>query len=102
MDLHSTAAVCSVNNRRSSTMLNCSPCLTAKRASEGGHWLMHRARFMTDDELFRLQGLRPGRWQSPPAGCSRQDVRACVGNAMSGNVVKLLLGAALQALGFFD
>ena len=83
-------------------MINCSPCLTAKRASEGGHWLLHRGRSMTDDELCRLQGLKPRRWQLPPADATAKDFRHCVGNAISGNVIKLLLSAALDALGLVD
>ena len=102
LDPRRTPAACSINNRRAATMLNCSPCLTAARASEGGHWLLHRARFMTDDELFRLQGLTPIRWQLPPSGATKKDMRACLGNAISGNVIKLLLAAVLQALGFLD
>ena len=82
-------------------MMNCTPCLTAARATEGGHWLLHRGRFMVLDELFRLQGLSPSRWQLP-AGISENAMKACIGNAISGNVIKLLLDAVLQALGYFD
>ena len=102
-DPRRTPAACSVNNRRAATMVNCSPCLTARRASEGGHWLLHRARFMTDAELFQLQGLKAERWQLP-AGLEgrKHELRSCVGNAMSGNVIKLLLQAVLQSMGVFD
>ena len=102
LDPHRTPAVCSIRNRRATTMINCSPCLTAARAAEGGHWLLHRARFMVKDELFWLQGLSPSRWQLPPSGASEKDMRACLGNAISGNVIKLLLAAVLQALGMLD
>ena len=95
---HRTPAVCSVRNRRPSTMMNCSPCLTAARAKEGGHWLLHRARFMTLNELFRLQGLPPSRWKIP-AGVPVSRMRLCIGNAISGNVIKLLLAAAMEAMG---
>ena len=94
-----TPAVCSIRNRVATTMLNCSPCLTASDAKEKGHWLLHRARLMTDDEIFRLQGLRPERWELPP-GVTASWLRKCVGNAMPGNVIKPLIAAALQAMGY--
>ena len=100
-DPHRTPAVCSLGNRRSSTMVNCCPCLTAARAKEGGHWLMHRARFMTMNELFRLQGLPPSRWKVPQ-GVPEGKMKLCIGNAICGNVIKLLLAAAMEALGLFD
>ena len=97
-DPRTTPAVCSINNRCASTMINCSPCLTARRASEHGHWLLHRARYMSESELFRLQGLQPERWQCPP-DVGQHQLKACIGNAMSGNVIKCLLNAALRSLG---
>ena len=57
---------------------------------------------MTTDELCRLQGLNPRRWQLPPAGASEKEFRECVGNAISGNIINLLLVAALSALGLVD
>ena len=53
---------------------------------------------MTLNELFRLQGLKPERWQRP-ADVGQAQLQACIGNAMSGNVVKLLLQAALRSMG---
>ena len=66
-----TPAVCGANNRSCMTMLNCSPCLTRARAATQGHWLLHRGRYMTTGEIFRLQGLTPARWVRP-GGCLRR------------------------------
>ena len=53
---------------------------------------------MTDKEIFRLQGLDPNRFQVPP-GMRASKVRHAVGNAMSGNVIRMLLEASLTAMG---
>ena len=60
--------------------------------------MLHRARFMETDELPLLQGLSRRRWQLPPA-VSEKHMRVCIGNAISGNVINLLLAAVVQALG---
>ena len=93
-----TPAVCSAGNRACTMMLNQSPCLTRGRAKSHGHWLIHRGRQMTCQEIFRLQGLSPERWVRP-AGVSEGHFMGAVGNAMSGNVVKALLLSVLEALG---
>ena len=93
-----TAAVCACDNRRSVMMIGAAPCLTASRAKTGGHWLLHRARKMSSDEMFRLQGLRPERWELPP-GVKPSHMQFCVGNAISGNVIRLILCKVLAALG---
>ena len=93
-----TPALCSVESRTPSTMLNCSPCLTRSRTRNSGHWLIHRCRFMSTEEMFKLQGLDPNRW-ARPAKISETDFKACLGNAMAGNVVKAVLLAVLKALG---
>ena len=93
-----TPAVCSAGNRRCSLMLDRSPCLTRGRAAEGGHWLVHRGRSMTTREVFMLQGLKPERWRLPE-DVTEAHLRGCVGNAMSGNVVKAVLMSVLASLG---
>ena len=93
-----TPAVYSVDNRHPTLMLNCSPCLTQSRTRGYGHWLVHRCRFMTTREMFKLQGLDPNRWACP-GHVSDTHFRACLGNAMSGNVLKAVLLAVLEAIG---
>ena len=93
-----TPAVCSPGNRRCAMMLNESPCLTRGRAMSHGHWIIHRGRQMTSQEMFRLQGLKPERW-SRPQGVPESHYMGAVGNAMSGNVVKAVLLSVLEALG---
>ena len=92
-----TPAVCA-DNWQCTTMLNCSPCLHRSGAATQGHWLLHRGRFMTTREVFWLQGLKPERWMRPDC-VSETHFRACVGNAMSGNVIKAVLLSVLNALG---
>ena len=94
----STPAVCSAGNRECTMMVNRSPCLTKGRAMTRGHWLIHRGRNMTCQEIFRLQGLKPERWVRP-ADVPERHLLGAVGNAMSGNVVKALLLSLLEALG---
>ena len=94
------AAVCACDCRNPCVMYNVTPCLTASRCKTGGHWLMHRARRMTLKEMFRLQGLRPERWSLPP-GVNQAHLQFCVGNAMSGNVVRPIIERVLVSLGRF-
>ena len=53
---------------------------------------------MSTEEMFKLQGLDPNRW-ARPGSVSDTDFKACLGNAMAGNVVKAVLLAVLKALG---
>ena len=53
---------------------------------------------MSTKGMFKLQGLDPSRW-SRLASVSGADFKACLGNAMAGNVVKAVLLAVLKALG---
>ena len=92
------AAMCSCDNRTAITMIGVSPCLTASRTKTGGHWLLHRARKMSNNEMFRLQGLRPERWDLPP-GVRQSHLNFCIGNAMSGNVMRLLIEKLLVSVG---
>ena len=93
-----TPAVCPAGNRQCCMMRDRSPCLTRARASDGGHWLIHRMRVMATREVFMLQGLKPERWQLPE-GVTEAHLRGCAGNAMSGNAIKAVLMSVLVSLG---
>ena len=74
------------------------PTLTACRMQAGGFWLLHKGRQMTYNEMLRLQGLRPDRFQ-PLSVKSKRKMRHAVGNAMSGNVVHRLIVRIAKSLG---
>ncbi|MCP4241424.1 MAG: DNA cytosine methyltransferase, partial [bacterium] len=74
----------------STPMLGCSPCLTATRASGGGHWLSTRGRRMSTAEMCKLQGMDPARLRAPN-DVSEFQFRKMLGNSMSVNVVETLL-----------
>ncbi len=61
------------------SMVRCSPCLTASRCRVGGHYLLSRRRFMTWQEVCRLQGLPPARVDFQSAGVKLSDFRHAVG-----------------------
>ena len=69
-------------------MLDVSMCLTAKRASEGGHWLCNRQRHMNLSEMLRLQGMAPGSFIQT---CSDAQFGHLLGNSMSINVMERIL-----------
>ena len=91
-----TPAVVDYHSSKLNMSFTVSPCLTSSRTGRGGHWLVHRARTMSTDEMFRLQGLRPSRWVRP-AGCSEHKFRFAIGNAMSGNILESVFDAILEA-----
>ena len=91
-------SVCDHHSSKGGFMLGVPPCLTASRASIGGHWLMHRGRSMTTTVMFKLQGLCPSRWVRP-ADVSERQLRFAVAKALTGNIVDLLLHVALPVIG---
>lgn len=91
-----TPAVVDYHSSSGTLKYNASPCLTSSRTQSGGHWLLHRARVMSTDEMLRLQGLRPARW-TRPAECPQFKFNFAIGNAMSGNVLELLFHEVLKA-----
>jgi len=80
-------------------MERCSPCLTATRCCQGGHYITAYKRMMTVGEMCRLQAIPPRRFDFNRAGVSRKGFLHAVGNAMSANVLARVLGRALYAAG---
>ena len=83
---------CDASTSCSRHTFNFSPCITASRYQ--GHWITHRGRRMTKEEMFRLQGMDPTQFvvDIPANALGRQ-----IGNAMSVNVVERLISRALEA-----
>jgi site-specific DNA-cytosine methylase len=81
------------------SMVHCCPCLTASRCKSGGHYLMNKERFLTWQEMCRLQGLPPTKVDFHAAGVELRDFRHAVGNAMSVNVLMRLLLPLLYSAG---
>ncbi len=77
-------------SKPSPPMLGCSPCLTATRASNGGHWLSTRGRRLSTAEMCKLQAMDPARLRVPQ-GVSTPQFRKMLGNSMSVNIVEALL-----------
>ena len=75
------------------------PCLTASRASAGGHWVSTRSRRLTTDEMFRFQGLDPREMQGWSDVMTRPQVNHAIGNAMSGNVLRRIVIRAMYSAG---
>ena len=80
-------------------MERCSPCLTASRCCQGGHYITTYKRMMTVHEMCRLQAIPPRRFDFEQAGVSKKDFLHAVGNAMSANVLARLFDRALYAAG---
>ena len=69
---------------------HCSPCLTRRRAYDGGFWITTHGRRLGTDDMLRLQHMDPQRLKRP------SDVRiklfnAMIGNSMSVNVVEVVI-----------
>ena len=80
-------------------MERCSPCLTATRCCQGGHYITMHKHMVTGDEMCRLQATPPHRFDFERAGVSRKDFLHAIGNAMRTNVLARVLGRALHAAG---
>ena len=93
-----TPAVIDHGASRGSVTFGASPTLTAARAKTGGFWLLHKGRTMTLDEIMRLQGMRPSRFQLT-CGMRPSAMGKAVGNAMSGNVLHRVVARIAWALG---
>ena len=76
------------------------PCLTCSRAKCGGYWITTVGGLLTNREMLRLQGL-PEHLEAMAAiaGVSDRQLREMIGNAMSMNVLVVLLGQLLPAMG---
>ena len=63
-------------------MERCSPCLTASRCCQGGHYITTHKRMMTVHEMCRLQAIPPRRFDFEQAGVSKKHFLHAIGNAI--------------------
>lgn len=82
----------------SSTMHECSPCLTASRCRGGGFYMTKVNRMMTVPEMCRLQGIPVRRFDFEGAGVAQNKFLHAVGNAMTSTVLARVLAHALKAV----
>ena len=76
------------------------PCLTRSRAATGGFWITTAGGLLTTQEMLRLQGLPEHLVDTAAAaGVSDRQLRQMIGNAMSVNVLVLILSKLLIAMG---
>ena len=92
-----TDCVINVDGKRHSHMVDRVPCLTATRASNGGHWVTSRGRRMYQDEMQTIMGITPGRLSSD--GVSDRQFQHMLGNAMAVNVLERIFVRLLPAVG---
>lgn len=71
------------------------PCITASRAAAGGYWLSSKFRFTNVNELLRLQGVPPDRFQFGQT--SRRQIGHMIGNGVSANVACHIWTEIIQA-----
>jgi hypothetical protein len=86
-----------IGSTRPGWMVDKCPCLTARRAATGGHWISSRGRRTYLGEMLRLQGFKPALVQT--GEMSAPAMGRLVGNAMSVNVLERLLLRLLPAVG---
>ena len=82
------------------TMVGQVPCLTGTRAGCGGYWISTVGGMLTTPEMLRLQGLPEHLHRTAGmAGVSERQLRQMIGNAISVNVLVVLLSKLLPAMG---
>ena len=82
------------------TMIGKVPCLTRTRAGSGGYWITGVNGLLTTREMLRLQGLPECLIKiAKTAGVSERQLCQMIGNAMSVNVLVVILSRLLPALG---
>jgi site-specific DNA-cytosine methylase len=82
------------------TMIGKVPCLTRTRAGSGGYWITTANGLLTTREMLRLQGLPETFEQTAAAaGVTDRQLRQMIGNAMSVNVLVVVLSRLLPAVG---
>jgi site-specific DNA-cytosine methylase len=75
-----------------------SPCITRSRGGSGGHWVTSKQRFMTIDEILRLQGVQdPSR--VPRSLVTDRQLGQIAGNAITVDLFQRVLRNALEAAG---
>jgi DNA (cytosine-5)-methyltransferase 1 len=90
--------VASIGAVRAHFMLGASPCITRGRGGSGGHWVTSKQRFMSIDEIMRLQGVQdPGR--IPRHICTNRQLGMVAGNAITVDMFARVLHNALSAAG---
>ena len=89
--LRTTCLVDIDSSERFMTMKDrCSPCLTRRRAYDGGFWITTHGRRLGTDDMLRLQHMDPQRLKRP-SDVPQKQFNAMIGNAMSVNVVEAVI-----------
>ena len=83
---------CDASQAKTKHIHDLSPCIT--RSRHNGHWLTHKNRRMTKEEMFRLQGMNPTQFTVDVA---ERTLGQQIGNAMSVNVIERVILRALIA-----
>ena len=73
------------------------PCLTSRRAEDGGFWMFQRGRSLSTAEMFRLKGLELADLRTE--GVTERTLRSMVGRAFTLPVVGRILLRALPLVG---
>ena len=106
MNPKTSELICDIFSSKLHMMCGISPCLTASRASAGGHWILSQGRLMSVAEMECLQGVGV---QPPnggkivcinrPSGVSQRQWGLLIGNSISVSVLQRVLCRLLPAAG---
>ncbi len=81
-------------------MHNCVPCITRSRGGQHGFYITTKGRLLTTEEMLMLQGLPTSyRDVAQAVGITDTQLGQMVGNAISTNVLKVLLCRILTKIG---
>ena len=100
VDTSSTPYVLDIFASKGRSIAGKVPCLTRTRAGSGGYWVTSVAGLLTTREMLRLQGL-PERLidTARTVGVTDRQLRQMIGNAMSVNLLVVVLNTLLRAVG---
>jgi site-specific DNA-cytosine methylase len=85
------------DSSRPNYMLEVSPCITATRGANGGHYITSKNRRMTINEMLRLQGMRPKLIDK--SILSSRQLGEAIGNAMTQTVLQKIFKRLLPSVG---
>jgi site-specific DNA-cytosine methylase len=95
--MRNACAAVDCDGSRPHYMLECSPCITATRGANGGHYITSKNRRMTINEMLRLQGMRPKLIDK--SVLSRRKLGEAIGNAMTQTVLQQIFKRLLPSVG---
>ncbi len=96
VDPHRACIAVDCDSSRGTWMVEKSPCITATRGRNGGHWVCCKNRRMTIAEMLKAQGVDPTKINTSCIG--RRQLGEAIGNSMTQTVLEAILQRLLPSI----